>query len=150
VAAKKPRKKFEPWGFKLKVRRGIAGLGLYAEENIPKGACVIEYVGRPISKEEEEASRSRYLFDLGGGKTIDGNVTWNPARYINHACAPNCEAELWRCRVFIMARRSIKAGEELSYDYGKEYFDWIMKPSGCRCQKCISKLPVSSKIAKAE
>ncbi|MGE0828560.1 MAG: SET domain-containing protein [Hyphomonadaceae bacterium] len=128
--------KFTPGNFDLSVRRSYAGLGLVANEAIPKGACVIEYWGRQITKEEENTSRSKYLFAISDKKTIDGQDRKNIARYINHSCRPNCEPEIYRGRVFILAKRSIKAGEELCYDYGKEYFDAQIKPHGCRCVKC--------------
>lgn len=136
---KRPKKngKFTPGGYALKVGRSRAGLGLFALEPIPKGACIIEYVGRQISEEEEYTSRSKYLFRVTEKKTIDGRPRINLAGYINHSCRPNCEAEIWRGRVWIMARRNIKAGEELAYDYGKEYFDQHIKPKGCRCLKCM-------------
>lgn len=70
---------------------------------------------------------------------IDGNVKGNIARFINHSCAPNCEADGPRGRVFILSIKSIKAGEELTYDYGKEYFDEYLKPKGCRCKKCVAR-----------
>jgi SET domain-containing protein len=131
--------KFTPGGYRLKVRRAKAGLGLFAEEAIPKGACIIEYVGRVISKEEEYESNSKYLFEIHSRLTIDGTARSNTARYINHSCRPNCEVEIRKHRVFIMAKRAIKAGEELNYDYGKEYFDDHIKPYGCRCDKCAEK-----------
>lgn len=134
-----PRKKngkFTTGLYALKVKRASAGLGLFALEAIPKGACVVEYVGRVLSREEEYTSRSRYLFHVSEKKTIDGAPRWNLARYINHSCRPNCEIEYWRSRVFVMARRNVKPGEELSYDYGKEYFDQFIAPKGCRCRKC--------------
>jgi SET domain-containing protein len=61
------------------------------------------------------------------------------ARYINHSCKPNAEALISGRRVWIWSRKNIKAGEEIAYDYGKEYFDDIIKPMGCRCEKCGSK-----------
>jgi len=67
---------------------------------------------------------------------IDGSARSNIARYINHSCKPNCEAEIVAGRVFLRALRRIEAGEELSYDYGKEYFDMYIKPYGCRCAAC--------------
>ncbi len=129
------RGKFEPGDYVLNVKRSSAGLGLFAGEDIPKGACVIEYVGRVISKEEETSSRSKYLFQVNKNKTLDGKPRVNKAGYINHSCRPNCEVEIHKARVFVLARRAIKAGEELSYDYGKEYFDVHIKPLGCRCEK---------------
>lgn len=129
-------RKYVPGGYALRVGRSRAGLGLFAVDAIPKGACIIEYVGHVISAEEAYTSRSKYLFEITKTKTIDGSARSNTARYINHSCRPNCEVETPKGRVFVMARRSIKAGEELSYDYGKEYIDEHIRPYGCRCAKC--------------
>lgn len=127
------RRSFVPGAFDLRVRRSSAGLGLFTESPIPKGACIIEYVGRVISKEEEETSKSKYLFTVSRNKTLDGKPKWNKAGYINHSCAPNAESEIYKKRIFIMALRAIKPGEEIAYDYGEEYFDEHIKPFGCRC-----------------
>lgn len=120
----------------LKVRRSRAGLGLFTSVDIPKGARVTEYIGKLLTWEEYQRSNSVYLFEVSTRKTIDGSPRWNQARYINHSCRPNCEVDISRGRVFINARRKIKAGEELSYDYGEEYFNDIIRPKGCRCEKC--------------
>jgi len=127
--------KFVPGDFRLKVKRSTAGLGLFALEEIPKGACIIEYVGRTISKAEEYTSNSKYLFEIHSRRTIDGTARTNTARYINHSCRPNAEPEIRKGRVFIMARRTIHSGEEIAYDYGKDYFNDHIKPYGCRCAK---------------
>jgi SET domain-containing protein len=131
-----PRLSYVSGGFQLAVRRSRSGLGLFAEEDIPKDACIIEYVGVSLSKAQEAKSRSRYLFEVNGRRTIDGAPRWNTARYINHSCRPNCEPSIHRGRIFIHARRRIKAGEELAYDYGKAYFDELLK-GVCRCPKCM-------------
>ena len=128
-------KKFVPGDFKLLVKRSSAGLGLFAGEDIPKGACVIEYVGRHVSKEEETTSRSKYLFEISKNKTIDGKPKWNKAGYINHSCRENCEVEIHKSRVFIMATRNIRKGEELGYDYGEEYFNDHIRPCKCSAEK---------------
>lgn len=128
--------KYEPGKYKLKVKRGVDGLGLFSEEVIPKGACIIEYVGREISAREAYTSRSKYLFEVNKKITIDGQVRSNTARYINHSCRPNCEVEIYKGRIFVMARRVIKMGEELNYDYGEEYMKDYIAPKGCRCVKC--------------
>jgi len=70
---------------------------------------------------------------------IDGSLRSNKARYINHSCAPNCEIDIRNKRVYVFAKRNIKTGEELTYDYDTEYFDMYIKPKGCRCTKCESK-----------
>lgn len=131
--------KFTPGDFKLIVRRSYAGLGLVTESAIPKGACVVEYWGRTLTADEENTSNSKYLFAISEKKTIDGAPRANIARYINHSCRPNCEPEIYRGHVYIMAKRAIKPGEELCYDYGEEYFNNHIKPHGCRCAKCDPK-----------
>lgn len=131
----KRKSKYTPGGFALRVGRAATGRGLFALEDIPRGACILEYVGRTVSAAEAKRDRGRYLFEVNAKKTIDGNVRENLARYINHSCRPNCEALGPRDRVFIFSRRAIKAGEELCYDYGGEYFDRFIGPARCRCPK---------------
>ena len=122
--------------YKLQVKRSRSGLGLFTLEAIPKGARIIEYIGRPVPQAEAETDAGKYFFEVAPGKTIDGNIKENTARYINHSCRPNCEADGPAGRVFISALRAIKPGEELAYDYGKEYFERHIKPKGCKCPKC--------------
>ncbi len=129
--------RFAPDTFKLRVRKSATGRGLFAEETIPKGACIIEYTGRPATLEEMARDDGKYLFWTGKTTMINGNIPSNKARFINHSCAPNCEADGPPGRIFIVALRTIRAGEELSYNYGKEYFDKHIKPKGCRCVKCV-------------
>jgi uncharacterized protein len=130
-----PRLSYQPGNFDLVVRRSRTGLGLYAESDIPKGACIIEYTGPQLTKEQEANSRSKYLFEVNARKTIDGAPRWNTARYINHSCRPNCEPNIYKGRVFIHAKRKIKPGEELAYNYGKNYFNEYLKDI-CACPKC--------------
>ena len=118
------------------VKRASAGRGLFTLEGIPKGACIVEYAGRTLKEVEWRASRSRYLFKVTDKKTIDGWNKKNLARYINHSCRPNCEIQIRKGRVFVMAKRPIKPSEELAYHYGEEYFDQGIKPIGCKCLRC--------------
>jgi SET domain-containing protein len=131
------RKRYVPGDFMLNVKRSFAGLGLFAGERIPKNACIIEYVGRKVSKREEITSRSKYLFAVNKNKTIDGKPRVNKAGYINHSHKPNAEPFIHNQRVFIFSTRSIKPGEEITYDYGKEYVDEHCTP--CKCDSCRSK-----------
>jgi SET domain-containing protein len=131
-----PKGKFSIGEHELVVKRSRAGLGLFAFSPIKKGSCVIEYTGRVLSEEETQTNKSKYLFAISDKKMIDGRARSNRARYINHSCRPNCEIETWGGRAFIMAKRAIKPGEELSYNYGKEYFEAHIRPMGCRCNKC--------------
>ena len=99
-----------------------------------------------ISKEQEEKSRSKYLFEIHARKTIDGAPRWNTARYINHSCRANCEPNIHKGRVFIHAKRKIKPGEELNYDYGKNYFNEYLKDIGA-FPKCEEKRASVKKAA---
>jgi SET domain-containing protein len=122
---------------KFVIKRTATGLGLFAAEPIPKGKRVIEYIGPFVSNEKIEKSRGKYFFGVNSKWSIDGSPRSNIARYINHSCRPNAEAIISGRRVWIWSRRNIKAGEEITYNYGKEYFAEIIKPKGCKCCRCI-------------
>ncbi len=110
------------------------GEGLFAVYMVPKGDFVLEYTGKRIpSGTAEEVTKSRYLFLVDDEWTIDGQVPENTAGFINHACEPNCIAELDDGRIMIYAARDIFSGEELTLDYGSEYFDKYIRPIGCKC-----------------
>ncbi|MCA9354617.1 MAG: SET domain-containing protein [Candidatus Kaiserbacteria bacterium] len=123
---------------KYVVKRSSAGLGLFAAAPFEKGDLVIEYTGETISDDEAQRRGGKYLFELNDNWTIDGTGRENIARYINHSCKPNCEPELNEdeTRVFIYAKKKITPGEELTYNYGTDYFKRVIKPLGCRCKKC--------------
>ena len=125
------KKKGKPAPEGTAVKRSYAGLGLFAARPFKKGERVIEYVGRRISKGEEDTSRSLYLFNISEKFTIDGRPAINPAGYINHSCRPNCAVYIYKERVFIRAAQHIKPGEEFNYDYGEEYCLEHCQP--CRC-----------------
>lgn len=128
-----------PSRYALKVGRCATGLGLYAAEPIPKGRFIIEYWGRFVDDAEAERVGGRYLFGLGDDRNILGADRRNLARYANHSCRPNCEAHDVRGRVFIVSVKPIAAGEAITYDYGKDYFEGYIKPAGCQCEKCARK-----------
>jgi SET domain-containing protein len=141
------RLSYKPGNFDLVVRRSKTGLGLFAESEIPKGSCIIEYFGPQLTAEEENKSRSKYLFEVHARKTIDGALRANTARYINHSCRPNCEPNIYKGRVYIHALRRIKPGEELNYNYGKNYFDEFLKDI-CACPKCQPEKPARKTVAR--
>jgi SET domain-containing protein len=126
---------------RFKVIKAGKGLGFGLKTNIPfkKGDFVIEYVGIKRTNKEVEDHTGKYLFEINNKFTIDGSPRYNTARYINHSCAPNCEVEIKKGKIMIMAIKKITAGQELTYDYGKEYFDEFIKPVGCKCVKCLNK-----------
>jgi uncharacterized protein len=120
----------------LRVGRSSAGLGLFAREEIPKGDFVIEYFGAFLSEDEADEQNGKYLFEIKKDLVVDGTTRKNTARYINHSCKPNCFAEIDGRRIFIYTKRKVLPNEELTYHYGKEYWEDIIKPNGCKCTSC--------------
>lgn len=122
---------------KFSVKRSRAGLGLFTNVSFEKDDFVIEYTGKRLPNKIADEKNSLYLFKLNSRWTIDGSSRKNLSRYINHSCRPNCEALIEDGkRIVIHARKKISPGEELTYDYGKEYFNEYIKPKGCQCEKC--------------
>jgi SET domain-containing protein len=111
----------------FRVRRStIHGRGVFAARTIRKGARIVEYKGDvttwSIARERPDSDPDNphhtFIFERSDGKVIDAGRGGNAARWINHSCEPNCETvEDDDGRVFIEARRTIRAGEELTYDY---------------------------------
>ncbi len=130
----------------VRVKRSSAGLGLFAAVRFKKRETIIEYIGKRISSREgDELENNSYIFTVNSKTDIDGSPRWNTARYANHSCRPNCESVIRQGRVFIIAMRNIQPGEELTYDYGKDYFNDFIKPFGCRCIKCAAPNPAKPK-----
>lgn len=127
--------------YAVRVGRSSAGLGLFAEVDIPKDRRIIEYGGWLISTKEGDdlEDRNKYIFNVNSRWDLDGSPRWNTTRYINHACRPNSEAMTIGNRIMITSRKKILAGEEITYNYGKEYFNGYIKPIGCRCKTCSQK-----------
>lgn len=130
-------------------RSGIHGRGVYARVDIPDGTRVIEYTGERITKAEarrREAQRlerqrrgqdaSVYIFVLNRRYDLDGRRRNNIARLINHSCTPNCRAETVRGRIWIVARRDIPAGTELTFDYGFTLSEGRQHPCRCGARRC--------------
>lgn len=125
----------------LQVKRGLNGLGLFTTSPIKKGTFIIEYVGELLTAAQAGERGGQYLFEINNRWTIDGRGRDNLARYINHSCRPNCESDTndRKKRITITAIKNIKEGEELTYDYGKAFWNDYIKPKGCRCSKCTEK-----------
>jgi len=127
---------------KIRVRvgtSGIAGQGLFAGQDIKRGTKIIRYIGEKITHEESDrrlAAGNVYIFGLDERYAIDGSTHKNPARYINHACDPNCHTEQFGNTIWIVAIRDIAAGEELTYNYGYEVNDEPIEPCSCGAKTC--------------
>jgi len=127
------------------------GRGAFATRTIRKGAKIIEYLGKRSSydaaceKPDSDPTDPYHtlLFEVSDGSDIDAGIRGSAAKWINHSCAPNCEPiEHDDFRVFIHAKRTIHAGEELTYDYRLVYHGRLSKRArngmACRCgaQNC--------------
>jgi uncharacterized protein len=123
----------------LRIGRSKAGLGLFTRVPIRKGQFIIRYRGRKIRTETADDLDTRYLFEVNTRWTIDGATRRNTARYINHSCRPNAEVYFIKHVIRIRAIKNIKAGDEITYHYGRNYFQAFIKPVGCRCQPCARK-----------
>lgn len=118
----------------------IHGLGGFAHAAIPAGARVLEYVGERISKSESLrrcAAGNPFIFNLDEHWDLDGDSPANPARWLNHSCAPNCDAERLDDRLWIVSRRAIAAGEELTFDYGYALEELEEHPCRCGAPGCV-------------
>jgi SET domain-containing protein len=127
----------------FRVGRSKTGLGLFATDFIPKGTLIVEYRGRRMRNADADKLADRgakYLYEINNRWTIDGSNRRNVARYANHSCRPNAESDVTRERkVVIRSIKKIQPGDEITYDYGSDYFDLIIKPLGCKCDKCTGK-----------
>lgn len=118
----------------------IHGLGAFAQRPIPRSTRVIEYLGEKIDKATSLLrceQNNEFIFSLDSQTDIDGNVPWNPARWINHSCAPNCEAEVDDGHIWVIARRDIEAGEEVTFNYGYNLEDYRDYPCRCGSPGCV-------------
>ena len=133
-------------GRRIQVRRsGVHGKGVFALKPIRAGERIIEYVGERLTwaaaqrrhPHDPSDPNHTFFFHIDDKLVIDAAVGGNAARWINHACEPNCEAEEDGGRVFIDALRDIAPGEELFYDYGlivdDRYTPALKKQYECRC-----------------
>ncbi len=119
--------------FEIREIGGAKGTGLFAKVGFEFGEYLLDYTGRKITTKLADTLTTKYLFEIDSEWTIDGEDESNTARYINHSCDPNVEADVVGERIMIHAARDIEAEEELTIDYGDEYFDEFIKPYGCMC-----------------
>jgi len=126
-------------------RSSVHGYGAFATRDINKGEVIDEYLGDRIThaqadkryEDHDENDNHTFLFIVDKKTVIDAGIGGNDARFINHKCDPNCESEIKKGRVFIIATKNIKKGEELGYDYqiGREKDDPenVDEIYACRC-----------------
>ena len=118
----------------------IHGTGVFARCDIPADTVILEYLGERLTKDESDRRRvagNFFVFIVTDEFDIDGTVDWNPARFINHSCAPNCGAWMEDERIWISAARDLRAGEELSFNYGYDLTDYEDHVCQCGAKECL-------------
>ena len=138
-------------GPRIQVRRsGVHGKGVFALDAFAKGERIVEYTGQIITWKEAlkrhphdpQDPNHTFYFHIDDERVIDGKFGGNSAKWINHSCQPNCETDEDDGRVWVVAKRAVKAGEELNYDYGLildgRHTAKVKKEFECRCgsRKC--------------
>lgn len=133
-----------------KKKSSIHGFGIFARIKILKDTRIIEYIGEKITKTEADRrgpmlieyakkhkqSGAVYIFVLNKKYDIDGHVSYNTAKYINHSCLPNCEVDIIRGHIWIIALRDIQKDEELFYNYGYDMDTYDEHPCLCKADHC--------------
>src|SRR5215467_11120461 len=123
----------------FRVGRSKTGLGLFATKLMRRGTFIVRYTGRKLRNAAADHLDTKYLFEINNRWTIDGSSRSNIARYINHSCKPNAESDVKKHKVLITAIRTIHPGDEITYNYGRNYFNAFIKDGGCRCAACHQK-----------
>jgi hypothetical protein len=120
---------------------GIHGTGGFARRKIRKGTRMIEYVGHRISKRQSARQcvlGNTFIFTLNDREDLDGSVEWNLARFVNHSCDPNAEAEQDDDdRIFLVASRTIQPEEEITFNYGYDFSEYQDNPCECGAKNCL-------------
>lgn len=105
-------------------RSSLHGWGVFALECIPKNRRITYYAGQLVPSKESHEREAAYLekgciwcFELSTRWAVDATYGGNVARFINHACKPNCYSQIVEGIIWIRAGRTIEPGEELTYHY---------------------------------
>lgn len=120
-------------------KSAIHGRGLFAAERIEPGRRIIEYKGERISVKDEERTskhdhRLTYLFTLNDKYYVDGSLNGNEARFANHSCRGNAYVDIIQSKIWLIAGRNIREGEEITYDYALNA--GVLIPCKCGSKKC--------------
>jgi uncharacterized protein len=128
----------------VRTRSAISGWGVYAAQPIAEDTRIVEYKGALVTQAEAWRREQRYLprqriwiFTIDERRARDAAVGGNIARYINHACRPNCYTDVVGRTIWIIAARRIRTGEELTYDYNTDGVAGIPCLCRPRCRRVL-------------
>ncbi|XP_037115349.1 histone-lysine N-methyltransferase EHMT1a isoform X6 [Syngnathus acus] len=121
------------------------GWGVRLMQDVPRGTFICEYVGEIITDTEADTRENdSFLFTLNDKvddiHCIDARLFGNIGRFINHLCEPNLLAlkvftmhqDLRFPRIAFFSSRTIKAGDQIGFDYGEHY--WMVKSKYFNCE----------------
>ncbi|MBS0533556.1 MAG: SET domain-containing protein [Proteobacteria bacterium] len=123
----------------FRLGRSRTGLGIFATRPIKKRTTIAEYRGKMLGIDaalKAEKSGNRYLYEVNSKWTIDGAKRGNIARYFNHSCNPNADTFIRDRRVFIRTIKNVEPGDEICYDYGRDYLKNVIGLENCQCSRC--------------
>ncbi|HUP98750.1 MAG TPA: SET domain-containing protein-lysine N-methyltransferase [Usitatibacter sp.] len=114
-------------------KSAFTGRGLYAGTRIPARAKIGDYEGEKIglaeARRRAKGQRIVAIVELER-HALDATGWRHGFRFINHSCDPNTFIRCTPARAEFYARRAIRAGEELTCDYGESQHDGKLP---CRC-----------------
>ncbi len=127
-----------------KQKSRIHGWGIYASQTIPRSTRIIDYAGEKISNQQSLRRERKYIksghiwcFKLTSRTVVDAKVGGNLARFINHSCRPNCYVDIRNGTIWIRASRTIRRGEEITYNYRTDGEGLIKCQCHPRCQNLL-------------
>lgn len=126
------------------------GFGLQAQTDLRANDFIYEYIGEVINEPtfrrrtiqyDEQGIKHFYFMSLQSGVFVDATKKGNLGRFCNHSCNPNCYVDKWvvddKLRMGIFAKRKIRAGEELVFDYNVDRYGADPQPCYCGEPNCV-------------
>jgi uncharacterized protein len=117
----------------------IDGIGLFTDAPIPArkklGECTGERISLREARRRVKGLKKIAIVEMDKEAIDERGQGGGLFRYINHSCQPNSYIRIAYNRVEFYTRRAIKAGEELTCDYGATQHNGKL-PCLCKARKC--------------
>lgn len=129
------------------------GFGMRLKSDVPKDTFVYEYLGEVIGLRSfqkrmkeyaDEGLKHFYFMELQRDEYIDATKKGGFGRFLNHSCNPNCYIAKWvvgrQLRMGIFTKRSVKGGEELTFNYNVDRYGHEAQECHCGEPNCVGYL----------